>query len=166
MKTSLDEKGFTLREATESDIAKLSIHHRKMFEEIWGKKGQCIDNSTGNELEQEYSRKLRAELPGGSCKSWLIEKDGQVAASGAITIVSFVPTPTDLSSRVAYLHSVYTEPGMRGNRFSGVIVKAALAYCRTNGIKRVILNASEAGRPIYERIGFCSYPEMMRFFVE
>ena len=129
-----------------------------MFEEIWEKKGQPIDNSAGNEIEQAYSLKLAAELQAGSCRSWLIEKGEQVVASGAITIVSLVPTPNDLSTRVAYLHSMYTEPERRGKNLASRIVRTALAYCKANGVRRVILNASEAGKPIYEKIGFSSSP--------
>jgi len=46
------------------------------------------------------------------------------------------------------------------------IVLAALEYCKANGVKRVLLRASEAGKPIYERIGFVSSPEMMRISLE
>lgn len=166
MNEPLKMNGFTLREATEQDIPHLSIRHRKMFEEIWQRKGQQIDNSTAMVIEQAYARKLSAELPGGTCKSWLIENGSEPVASGAITIVSFVPSPNDLTSKAAYLHSMYTEAGLRGRDFASRIVKTALAYCRTNGIKRVFLSASEAGRPVYERIGFASSPDMMRIFIE
>jgi ribosomal protein S18 acetylase RimI-like enzyme len=132
MKVDSKENGFTLREATERDIPQLSAHHRKMFEEMWEKKGQPIETSAGNEMEQAYSRKLSAELRVGSCKSWLIEKGHQVVASGAITIVSFVPTPKDLSSRTAYMHSIYTEPESRGQNLASRIVLTALEYCKAN----------------------------------
>jgi ribosomal protein S18 acetylase RimI-like enzyme len=166
MKVDSRENGFILREASERDIPLLSRHHRKMFEEIWEKKGQPIDSSTGGEMEQAYSRKLSTELAAGSCKSWLVEKGDQVVASGAITIVSFVPTPNDLSSKTAYMHSIYTEPGSRGQNLASRIVLTALEYCKANGIRRVILSASNAGKPLYERIGFVSSPEMMRISLE
>ena len=166
MKVDSKENGFTLREATERDIPQLSVHHRKMFEEIWEKKGQPIDSSAGNEMEQAYSLKLSTELAAGSCKSWLVEKGDQVVASGAITIVSFVPTPNDLSTKTAYIHSIYTKPGSRGKNLASRIVLTALEYCKANGIRRVLLSASKAGKPIYERIGFVSSPEMMRISLE
>jgi hypothetical protein len=34
-----------LRETTERDIPQFGIHHRKMFEEIWERKGEDIDLS-------------------------------------------------------------------------------------------------------------------------
>jgi GNAT superfamily N-acetyltransferase len=96
----------------------------------------------------------------------VIENGDQIVASGGITIVSFVPTPNDLNSRVAYLHSMYSEKAYRNKNFANRIVKEALQYCKANEIKRVILTASQAGKPIYEKIGFASSPETMRIFIE
>ena len=40
-----------LQEATIDDIQILSIHHRKMFEEIWEEKGLEIEKARARELE-------------------------------------------------------------------------------------------------------------------
>jgi hypothetical protein len=37
---------------------------------------------------------------------------------------------------------------------------AALAWCRANGIRAVILHSSDAGRPLYESMGFTRTNEM------
>ena len=155
-----------LREATERDILRLGVHHRKMFEEILEKKGERIDPSIGKAMERAYAKKLKKELPDGSCKAWVIEHKNRIVASGAITITSLVPTPKDLSSSVAYLHSMYTEKEFRNKNFANLIVERAIRFCRDNGIKRAFLNASEAGRPIYEKLGFRAAPEMMRLVIE
>jgi hypothetical protein len=34
-----------IQEAIYDDIKQLAIHHRKMFEEIWGKKGQKLETT-------------------------------------------------------------------------------------------------------------------------
>ena len=154
-----------VREATEDDIPQLAVHHRKMFEEIWERRGHQVYASIFVEMETAYARKLEQELLSGSCKAWIIEDTHAVVASGAVTVVSFVPTPADASSKVAYLHSMYTEKGFRNNSFANRIVESAIQYCQANGIKRIVLDASEAGRPIYEKIGFGSAPEFMRFLI-
>ena len=154
------------REATGKDIPQLAIHHRKMFEEIWGKKGEMIEASKSERMEEVYRLKLEQQFIDGTCKAWVIENNKSLMASGAITIISYVPTPDDFSHRVAYLHSMYTEKAFRNNRFANRIVERIIEFCKKNGIKRVILNASEAGKPIYERIGFRSAPETMRLFIE
>lgn len=163
---SIGIKNMRIREATDGDIPLLAIHHRKMFEEIWEKKGEDIDGSRFAEIEKAYIQKLQRQFQDGSCRAWVIEDEHRIIASGAVSIVSFVPTPQDLSSNVAYLHSMYTEKDQRNNHCANRIVKQALHYCKEKGIKRIILNASEAGRPIYEKVGFRSAPETMRLFID
>ena len=166
IKTNILNREMAQREATERDIPQLGIHHQKMFEEIWEKRGQKIELSVCKEIERAYAQKLKHELPNGSCKAWVIENENRIIASGAITMVSFVPTPNDLSNSVAYMHSLYTEKEFRNNNFAYRVVRKAIQYCKENGIKRVFLNASEAGRPIYEKAGFRPAPEIMRLMIE
>lgn len=97
---------------------------------------------------------------------WLVMADDRVAASGAMTICSFVPTPLDMSHNLAYFHSVYTEQKFRGRGCAKLLAEQAVRECKRLGLKRVILAASEAGRPIYEKLGFEPAADLMRLFVE
>jgi len=155
-----------LQDATIDDIPVLSVHHRKMFEEIWEQKGELISQALAKKLEAAYSAKIGKQIPEGSCKVWVVMADNQIVASGAITIVSFVPVPFDINDNIAYLHSMYTEKGYRHKKCAQRIVKRALQYCQQNGIKRIILHASEAGRLVYEKLDFVSSPETMRLSIE
>jgi GNAT superfamily N-acetyltransferase len=155
-----------LQEAIIDDVQILAIHHRKMFEEIWEQKGLFIEKVRAKELETAYSEKIKKQLPEGICKAWVIKTDNKIIASGAITIVSFVPVPSDINHKIAYLHSMYTEKEYRNKKCAQKIVNRAIRYCQQNGISRVVLNASDAGRPIYDKIGFIPSPETMRLFIK
>ena len=148
------------------DIRILAIHHRKMFEEIWEQKGLQLETEKSKDLESAYLEKITKQIPEGVCKAWVIKNDDQIIASGAITIVSFVPVPIDLNHNIAYLHSMYTEKAHRHKKCAQKIVDKAIQYCQQNDIGRIVLNASEAGKPIYEKKGFVSSPETMRFFIK
>ncbi|MBU1053306.1 MAG: GNAT family N-acetyltransferase [Proteobacteria bacterium] len=137
-----------------------------MFEEIWEQKGLKIEIAKTKELESAYADKIIKQIPEGVCKAWVIKNDDEIIASGAITVLSFVPVPSDLSHNIAYLHSMYTEKSHRQNKCAQMIVDRAIQYCKKNGIRRVILNASDAGKPIYEKAGFISSPETMRLFIK
>jgi GNAT superfamily N-acetyltransferase len=155
-----------IQEATYDDIKQLAIHHRKMFEEIWEMKGQKVAAEKAQEIEKRYSEKLEKQISAGTCKAWVVRDGNQLIASGAISIVSFVPVPNDTNHNVAYLHSMYTEKDFRGKKYAQQIIDKAIQYCKENGISRVILNASDAGKPIYEKAGFVSSPESMRLFIK
>lgn len=155
-----------IQEATCGDIEQLAIHHRKMFEEIWEDKSQKLEAAEANKIEKAYFEKLEKQIPVGSCKDWVVKNGDQIIASGAISIVSYVPVPQDTNQNIAYLHSMYTEKKFRGRKFAQQIIERAIQYCQKNGIIRVILNSSDTGKPIYEKLGFVSSSDTMKLFIE
>lgn len=155
-----------LREALCGDISIMAEHHRKMFEEIWEQKGEHLGAVRAGEIEKAYTQKLEKELDCGICKAWVIEDKGEIVSSGAITFASFVPNPSDLSSKVAYFHSMYTKKSHRNKKCSQRIIHNAIRYCSSHGVNRIILNASNAGQPVYRKIGFRSAPNTMEFLIE
>jgi GNAT superfamily N-acetyltransferase len=155
-----------LREASSGDIPIMAKHHRKMFEEICERKGERLDPVRALELEKSYARKLGGELISGTCKAWIIEDGGNIISSGGFTIISLVPNPSDVSCKVGYLHSMFTERSHRNRKCAGRILGKVIEYCKSAGIKRILLNASEAGQPIYQKMGFRPALDMMRLIIE
>lgn len=155
-----------IQEATLESIDQLAAHHRKMFEEIWQAEGREIAPDRMREMEKAYVDKLADQIPSGTCSAWVVKSGGRVVASGAVTLVSFVPVPDDMNHTIAYLHSVYTEKEYRGRKMAARIVEHALQFCRDKGIKRVILNASGAGKMIYENFGFTASPKTMKLILK
>lgn len=161
MNQPASNKEVCLRVATPDDITVLAKHHRMMFEEIWEIKGIPTDPSGLASLEKEYAKKLTNEFKSGTCSSWVVQIGDQIVSSGAISIVVYVPVPHDLSPRIAFLHSIYTEKEYRHQHYARDITQEAANYCRSQGIKRLYLFASDAGRPMYENVGFEPVPNMM-----
>jgi GNAT superfamily N-acetyltransferase len=155
-----NHEGF-LRIATPEDIPFLAHHHRKMFEEIREKTGNPADLPLLAALEKEYSVKLAREIPSGACIAWVVVSGDRIVSSGAISIVSYVPVPHDMSSTIAFLHSVYTEKEYRHRHYARRITGAAADYCRDRGIRRLYLFASDAGQQVYEKVGFVPVPNTM-----
>lgn len=173
-----------LRRAKTADIALLARHHRLMFEEMRALRGDnvpengccsahgsCVSVPTPIEsqqhspdfkqLEVAQKAKLDEQLADGSCVAWIGEHQGKPVASGAISILKTTPVPEDPSFTVGFLHSVYTIQSMRGRRIASSIINRLLDHCRENGLRRVLLNASEAGRTIYQGKGFKGMNEAM-----
>lgn len=155
-----------IRESSSNDISVMATHHRKMFEEIWEQKGKRLGSTRASEIENAYAHKLVTEMESGICRAWVIEDEGKIISSGAMTFVSFVPNPSDLSSKVAYLHSMFTEKSHRNRKCAQQIIHKVIEHCKANGIKRIVLNASDAGQPLYQKTGFRSAPDTMRLFIE
>jgi len=159
---TIDETGDScIREATKEDIPWLARHHRLMFEEIRESNGTAPDPAVMVVLEKEYAAKLAREFESGTCISWVALNCDRIIASGAISIMQYVPVPHDLSCQVAFLHSVYTEKEYRHRHHATRIARKAADFCHDRGIKRLYLFASNAGTPVYEKTGFVPVPNMM-----
>ncbi|OPX63369.1 MULTISPECIES: GNAT family N-acetyltransferase [unclassified Methanoregula] len=155
-----DDEG-CVRLATPGDIPLLETHHRIMFEEIRRKSGDAADPAVLGVVGIEYAKKLAREIPAGDCVAWILQIGDRGVSSGAISIVSYVPVPHDPHSRIAFLHSIYTEEEYRHRHFACRITQAAADYCRTLGIRRMYVFTNDAGRPVYTRTGFVPVPNMM-----
>jgi ribosomal protein S18 acetylase RimI-like enzyme len=66
--------------------------------------------------------------------------------------------PTD--DRRGYILDVYVEPGYRGRGVAKNLMHEAELSFRRQGVNYVFLHASDAGRPLYESLGFAPTTEM------
>jgi N-acetylglutamate synthase-like GNAT family acetyltransferase len=148
--------------ATVENIPALVEHNRRMFTEIWNLRSVPYDQQNLAVMDADYRTKLEKELVDGSCVAWVIKEKNQILASGSVSFVSMVPTPTDPQCRVAYVHSLFTENGFRRKGLSNRLMKVIVDYCHSQGIKRLILNTSQAGKGNYEKIGFKLADNSMR----
>jgi GNAT superfamily N-acetyltransferase len=56
--------------------------------------------------------------------------------------------------------NVYVRPERRRRGIARALVETALEWTRANGVDCVILHASDAGRTLYESLGFTATNEM------
>lgn len=139
--------GYHVRSATVSDIDVLVRHRLGMFAEM----GTSIADGVAGAFRQWLEQMLPAE----SYKAWLVQTDdGHVVAGGGLTILPWPPGPNAVASRVAFVYNVYTEPEHRHRGLARTLMMNIHDWCRENGVGVVMLNASEAGRPLYESMGY------------
>jgi len=103
---------------------------------------------------------IEAALGDGSYRAWLVEVDGQVVAGGGVAIVGFQPTPFDPGPRRAWVLNMYTEPAFRRQGLARLVLETIVAWSAEQGIRSLFLHASNAGRPLYESMGFAPTNEM------
>jgi len=64
------------------------------------------------------------------------------------------PYPKSLSGVDAYIMNMFTVPEWRGKGIGGDLLDHCIQYCKDNGVGRIWLHASEAGRSLYIKKGF------------
>jgi len=150
----------TLRLATLDDIPILIKHRRGMFEDMATLNGERHHPSGLAAMDAAYAPFARERLNDGRMQAWVITAGDQVAASGAILYVDWLPRPDGQKSVLAYVHSVYTEPDFRHRGLARRILQAMIDECRARSLPRLTLHASDMGRHLYDSLGFEPTNEM------
>lgn len=146
---------FVIRRATLADAACLVAFRRSMFESMG-----VHDVARLAAMESAVSAYLVDALPKGDYLGWVAEVRGRVVGGGGLVIQHMPPGPRNLDGRQGYILNVYTAPEWRENGIATAIVQTMLDYLRELGVPVATLHATEAGRPIYERLGFSATNEM------
>lgn len=133
------------------------LHHRRsMF---------CdMAEGTPEELDQmvkDSTSWLTTALADGSYQGWLAQDgQGKVIAGGGVLISAWPPRPRDSNARRAVIFNVYTEPEFRQRGLARELMLLMIGWLREHGFRSVVLHASDAGRHLYETLGFQPTNEM------
>lgn len=110
---------------------------------------------------------LRHAIPSHVYRGWMaVTESGEVAAGGGLIVIPWPPGPITMDPRCGFVFNVYTQPLHRKQGLARQLMDAMHAWCRSEGIERVVLNASSFGKPLYEAMGYVVTNEpMMRLRV-
>lgn len=78
----------------------------------------------------------------------------RVVACGGVSFFEIMPTCDFPNGKCAYIMNMYTEPEYRGMGIATHILELLVEECRARGVRKITLEATEAGRGVYARYGF------------
>jgi GNAT superfamily N-acetyltransferase len=101
-----------------------------------------LKHSAGwNQTEQDWANILALEPEG----CWVYEAEGKVA--GSTTAVCY-------GQDLAWIGMVLVSPAFRGRGFGRALMEHALRFLEQRRVRVVRLDATDMGRPLYEKLGF------------
>ncbi len=101
-------------------------------------------------------------MAAGNYVGWVVDDDGQPVASAGFFEHDWPPHPIDPAREArGYLLNFWVEPSHRRRGLAKELVKLAVAESRRRGFRVTTLHASDAGRPVYESLGFRGSKEMI-----
>ena len=153
-----------IRLATAADLSTLLALRLALYEELGAGMSDADKAALQAADRSYYSAQLAASEGQSSCRNWLAEREGQVLGLASLSLFVRPPYLGNLSGREAYLMNMYTVPACRGLGLARALLEAALHDAGQWGCKKVWLHASEAGRPLYQKLGFkpaSSYMELL-----
>lgn len=141
----------TYRAATPDDAATLAALRWETQIERHPEQQQ---HDTFEEYTTAYIERTHGELARGAHRAWLAEADGEAVA--CVLLVEWVmpPNPGEHQRKRGFVSSVYTHPDYRRQGVARQLMTMLMEHARAEGFQRLILWASDMGRPLYEDLGF------------
>jgi GNAT superfamily N-acetyltransferase len=161
---------YRIRRCDVHDAATVARHRVEMFREM----GEVPTDSLYGELLDESTSALAAALAAGTYLGWVAvaaedkaNKDKIVAGAGAHIRPQLPRISHDrkrvVTSPAPLVVNVYTEPDWRGHGIARALMRTLMQWALESGSDRVVLHASDAGRPLYVALGFEPTNEMRWF---
>jgi GNAT superfamily N-acetyltransferase len=156
---------YTIRPATPADAAVIAGHRLAMFRDM----GEVPTEALAAQLLAQSTAALIAWLHDQSYLGWLAGDDaGAVIAGAGVHIKPQLPRISHDGAEVVtaplpLVVNVYTEPEWRGRGIARALMKVLMEWAAGQGADRLVLHASDAGRPLYQSLGFEPTNEMRWF---
>jgi GNAT superfamily N-acetyltransferase len=128
--------------------------------------GQVPTDALAVGLLEASTKALRALLHNGSYVGWLAvtDQDRVLAGAGAHVRPQLPRISQDRTTIVCepvpLVVNVYTERDYRGRGIALHLTNTLLGWAAEQGCDRVLPHASDAGRPLYQSLGFVATNEM------
>jgi GNAT superfamily N-acetyltransferase len=147
---------FSIRQGTLDETEWVVAHRRAMFVAMGYR-----DDGTMQQMIREFRPWLAQKMKTGEYLAWFaVDQGGAIAAGLGMWLMDWPPHMLGPGPARANILNVYTRPESRRMGLARTLVEQAMEWCRANGISTVILHASDAGRPLYESMGFRPTSEM------
>ena len=148
--------GIAIRRATVDDADTIARHRHAMFRDLGYSDAAALDA-----MRNRFLPWVKAKLNSGDYLAWLAVCEGDLVVAGAgLWLMDWPAHMLGSSPRRGNILNVYTEPSFRRRGLARRLVEAALHWCKVNEIDLVMLHASDAGRGLYEELGFRASNEM------
>jgi GNAT superfamily N-acetyltransferase len=153
---------YRIRQATPLDADIIARHRVSMFRDM----GELPSDALAADLFEHSSPALLTLLRDGTYAGWLALDDKEHIIGGAgAHIKAQLPRVSQDGTRlviapVPLVVNVYTEPAWRGRGVARALMSTLMGWAAAQRFDRVLLHASDAGRPLYQSLGFVPSNEM------
>ncbi len=135
-----------IREANAGDIQGM-VNNRIDFQ-----------HELGCQPDEEFIRATREYFCGhmedDSFICYIALKDDQIIASVIICLYDVIPTTANVSGKVGYVFNVYTLKEFRGQGLATGLLERSIKEAKSRGAGELFLEAQDAGKGVYEHLGF------------
>lgn len=148
---------FEYKKATMKDVDEL-VRTRIIVLRAANKLSDDVDMSL---VEKESYAYYRHALKTGEHIAYLVYDNGKFIGAGGVSFYQVMPTYHNPTGKKAYIMNMYTNPEYRRQGIAYHTLDLLIKDARKQGISQIALEATDMGRPLYERYGFIKMEDEM-----
>lgn len=148
---------FTYRKATIGDLDLLTATRIEVLRAA----NRLPDNTDLTEVEKQSYAYYQKALHDGTHTAFLVFDDDRFAGTGGISYYQVMPTYRNPDGNKAHIMNMYTRPEYRRRGIARHMLDILISDAKSRGISFITLEATPAGRPLYENAGFVPMKDEM-----
>lgn len=114
-----------------------------------------------SEVERQSRAYYQDALAAGDHVAYLVFADGKFAGAGGVSFYRVMPTYHNPTGEKAYIMNMYTKPEYRRMGIACRTLDLLVAASKERGISHITLEATDMGKPLYEKYGFVKLNDEM-----
>ena len=150
-------KNYEYKKATIADIDEL-VKTRIIVLRAANKLSNDEDMSVVKEESYAYNRRA---LENGEHIAYLVYDNGTFIGAGGVSFYQVMPTYHNPTGKKAYIMNMYTASAYRRQGIAFHTLDLLVKDVRKQGVSQITLEATEMGRPLYEKYGFVKMEDEM-----
>lgn len=119
------------------------------------------DDVDMEEVEAQSYDYYKKALSDGSHTAYLVFDGNRFIGAGGISYYRVMPTYHNPSGNKAYIMNMYTNPDYRRLGIATKTLELLVADAKEKGVSIISLEATDMGRPLYEKFGFVKMHDEM-----
>ncbi|OUP79826.1 GNAT family N-acetyltransferase [Lachnoclostridium sp. An169] len=112
------------------------------------------DDTDMSKVEKESYNYYQKALSDGSHIAYLVFDGSRFVGAGGVSFFQVMPTYRNPSGNKAYIMNMYTNPEYRRKGIAYHVLDLLVKEVKSKGITSISLEATDMGRPLYEKYGF------------
>ena len=140
----------TYKRATIEDIEILTKTRIKVLRAA----NKLTDETDMSEVEKQSYEYYAKALNDGTHTAYLVFDGERFVGAGGVSYFRVMPTYHNPSGDKAYIMNMYTSPEYRRRGIAFETLRLLVADAEARGVSAISLEATEMGRPLYEKFGF------------
>lgn len=150
-------KNYEYKKATIADIDEL-IRTRIIVLRAANNLSDDVDMSVVEKESYEYYKRA---LETGEHIAYLVYDKENFIGAGGVSFYQVMPTYHNPTGRKAYIMNMYTAPEYRRQGIAINTLDLLVKDARKQGVTQIALEATDIGRPLYEKYGFVKMEDEM-----